>query len=72
MPSAPKQDFKQEFNQKREVFTNGTIHEEEDFEKPAAIEVGSSVIPSNYSFVCVSEFRPILKTWKNVKEFRIL
>ena len=40
MPSAPKQDFQQEFNNKREKFmTNGTIHEEEDFEKPADIEV---------------------------------
>lgn len=39
MRSAPKQDFQQEFNTKREKFmTNGTIHEEEDFEKPADIE----------------------------------
>ncbi|XP_075252896.1 protein hu-li tai shao-like isoform X2 [Convolutriloba macropyga] len=39
MPSAPKQDFQQEFKDKKEKFmTNGAAHEEEDFEKPAAIE----------------------------------
>jgi len=39
MPSAPKQDFAQEFKDKKEKFmTNGTAHDEDDFEKPAEIE----------------------------------